>query len=186
LAYQGLGRNLDEDAEAIRCFMTNGIEMLIAVSNAKNFGLYGERTGCLYIVSETPKIAQHITSFVKLIIRTMYSTPPMHGAKIAAHILSTPSLREKWLKELQEMKSRIDQARLDLFERLAAKGKAKAFEQLTRGRGMFGYTGLSSEQVERMIAEYGIYMVSDGRVNVCGLNESNIDYVADAILSVMG
>ena len=183
-AYQGFGRGLDEDAEAVRYFLKNGVEMLVAVSNAKNFSAYGERAGCLFIVSESPKIAQHIVSRVKQMIRTTYSNPPMHGAKVIAHILTTSSLRKKWEEEVSHMRERINRVRLNLYERLAAKGKGESFSQLARGRGMFAFTGLSKTQVERMIAEYGIYMTSDGRINVCGLNQSNIDYVVDAIVAM--
>ena len=184
-AYQGFGRGLSEDAEAVHYFLNQGVEMLVAVSSAKNFSLYGERAGCLFIVSESAKIAEHILSRVKQIIRTIYSNPPMHGAKIIAHILSTPFLRKKWEGELDEMRTRINQMRASLFERLEAQGKGEAFSQISRGRGMFGFTGLSKTQVERMIAEYGIYMTTDGRINVCGLNMSNVDYVVDAILAVI-
>lgn len=183
-AYQGFGRNLDDDAEAIRYFLKNDVEMFIAVSNAKNFALYGERVGCLFIVSHSPKIAEHILSRVKQIVRTTYSNPPLHGARIVAHILSNPSLRQKWEKELQEMRERIYRTRMQLFERLVANGKGAMFSQIMSGRGMFGFTGLSVKQVERMIGEYAIYMTGDGRINVCGLNQSNMDYFVDALVMV--
>lgn len=184
-AYQGFGRSLDEDAEAVRYFLKNDVEMVVAVSSAKNFSIYGERVGCLFIVSESSKIAEHILSRVKQIVRTIYSNPPMHGAKIIAHILNTPSLRKKWEEELEQMRGRINRMRTSLCERLEAQGIGGAFSQISRGRGMFGFTGLSKTQVERMIAEYGIYMTSDGRINVCGLNMSNVDYVVDAIVAVI-
>lgn len=183
-AYQGFGRGLDEDAEALRYFLKSGNEMLIAVSNSKNFSVYGERVGCLFVIAASVKVAEHIHSRVKQIIRTTYSNPPLHGASIVAQILSSSSLRQKWERELNEMRERINKTRLRLHQGLAAKGKAEAFHQLTRGRGMFGYTGLSSAQVERMRTEYGIYMTSDGRINVCGLNEDNMSYVVDALTAV--
>lgn len=183
-AYQGFGDGLDEDAKAVRLFLKNGLEMLLAVSCAKNFSAYGERIGCLFITSETSKIAEHIRSRVKQIVRTNYSNPPLHGAKVVAHILSTPALRQKWEGEIVEMKERIYRMRLGLYERLAAKGKGETFSQLCSGKGMFLFTGLSKSQVERMIVEYGIYMTNDGRINICGLNLNNVDYVVDAIMKV--
>ncbi len=183
-AYQGLGRGLEEDAEAIRHFFSKGMEMLVAVSNAKNLSLYGERVGCLFIVSESAKIAEHITSRVKQMIRTNYSNPPMHGAKIAAHIFSNPMLRRMWEAELDEMRQRILAMRLLLSQKLVAKSEIVDFSHVQRGNGMFGYTGLNKLQVERITAEYGIYMPSDGRINVCGLINSNIDYVVDAVIAV--
>jgi aspartate/tyrosine/aromatic aminotransferase len=183
-AYQGLGRGIEEDAEAIRHFVDNGLEILVAVSNAKNLAAYGERVGCLFIVTETAKIAEHISSRVKQMIRVNYSNPPMHGAKVAACLLSTPSLREKWENEVKEMRERIHTLRVELTERLAAKSKVVDYSHLRRGMGMFCYTGLTKGQVDRLIEEYAIYMPNDGRINVCGLNRNNLDNVVKAIVAV--
>ncbi len=185
-AYQGLGRGLDEDAEAIRYFVKNGIEMLLAVSNAKNLALYGERAGCLFIVSESAKIAEHIISRVKQMIRTNYSNPPIHGARVAAYLLGNDALRKKWEGELKEMRERIHRLRLDLYERLAAKKKNSDFSHFKRGQGMFCYTGMTKEEVERITEQYAIYLPKDGRINICGLTQKNLDYVVDAIATVMG
>lgn len=179
-AYQGFGRGLDEDAAAIRLFAREGLEMLVAVSNAKNFGLYGERVGALYIVAETAVIAEHISSRVKQVIRAIYSNPPMHGAKIVAHILSTSSLRKTWEEELNAMRQRINSLRISLCDHLG-----EEYSHLKEGKGMFVYSGLHQSQVDRLKTEYGIYMPSDGRINVCGLNQDNLDYVVDAIKRVI-
>ena len=183
-AYQGFGRGIEEDAEAIRCFMKNRLEMLIAVSNAKNFSLYGERAGCLFIVAQSAKIAEHIFSRVKQMIRTNYSNPPMHGAKLVGYILGDSPLRKKWEGELKEMRQRINALRLELHDYLAVRSKRIDFSYLKQGRGMFAFTGLTKDQVDRLTAEYAIYMPSDGRINVCGLNQSNLDDVVDAIVAV--
>jgi aspartate/tyrosine/aromatic aminotransferase len=183
-AYQGFGRGIEEDGEAIRYFLSQEMEMFVAVSNAKNLSLYGERVGGLFIVSESAKIAQRITSRVKQVIRTNYSNPPMHGAKIAAQVFGTPSLRKQWEGELEEMRRRILAMRLLLAQKLAEKAKNVDFSHIQRGIGMFGFTGLNKLQVARITAEYGIYMPSDGRINVCGLNLINIDYVVGAMVAV--
>jgi len=122
-AYQGFGNGIEEDAEAVRHFVDQGTELLIAVSNAKNLSIYAERAGCLFIVSESQKIAEHISSRVKQIIRTNYSNPPMHGAKIVAHILSTPSLKMQWKSELSLMRDRIITMRHLITQKLVAKAK---------------------------------------------------------------
>jgi aspartate/tyrosine/aromatic aminotransferase len=179
-AYQGFGCGIEEDAEAIRHFLSTGMEMLVAVSNAKNLSLYGERVGCLFIASESAKEAIHISSRVKQMIRTNYSSPSMHGAKVAASILRTSSLKQQWEEELGQMRERIFAMR-HLFAERAAILDLGHFAQ---GRGMFGFTGLNTHQVERIQREYGIYMPSDGRINVCGLNHSNMDYVVDALIAI--
>lgn len=184
LAYQGFGDGIEEDVKPIRLFAAAGLEMFVAASNAKNFSLYAERAGCLFILSHTTKIAEHLLSRVKQIIRSQYSTPPLHGAEIVAYILDNPKLRAQWEKELKEMKDRINQMRLALWERLEAKRPSPTFHHLKNGKGMFGFFGLEKPQVDKLIAEHGIYMTNEGRINVCGLNRDNIDYVADTILSV--
>lgn len=186
LAYQGFGSGVEEDAEALRLFMQSGLEMLVAVSNAKNMSLYGERVGSLFIVAESAKNAEHIASRVRQIIRTIYSNPPMHGAKITAFILHNPTLRQQWEEELNAMKERIHAMRQLFVKKLAAnKVGSGDFSYLKDGKGMFGFTGLDKVQVEKMKVDYGIYMPHDGRINVCGLNPSNVDYVVSAIVDLM-
>lgn len=179
-AYQGLGRGLEEDAEAIRYFFSQGVEMFVAVSHAKNLSLYGERVGCLFIVADCLSTAERVFSRVKQVIRTDYSSPPMHGACIAAQIFHNPLLRKKWVEELDEMRARIVSMRHLFVEHM----KGVDYSHILRGMGMFGFTGLGPLEVEKMIADYGIYMPSDGRINMCGLNSANIDYVASAILAL--
>jgi aspartate/tyrosine/aromatic aminotransferase len=183
LAYQGFGAGLDEDVAAIRLFLEQGLEMLIAVSNAKNFSLYAERVGSLFIVSDSKETREKITSRVKQMIRVNYSNPPMHGAKIIAHILGTSQLRKQWEAELTQMRERIVGVRQLLSESLKKKVTTIDFSQIDKGTGMFTFTGLNPSQVEQMREEYGIYMPNDGRINVCGLDH-NLAFVVDAIAAI--
>lgn len=184
-AYQGLGRGMGEDVEAIRLFLQNGHEMLVAVSNAKNLSLYAERLGCLFIISASSKTSQHIHSRVKQMIRTNYSNPPKHAAATAAHIFEIPVLYQKWQDELSMMRHRIHQMRMILMQKLRDKIPQKDLSHLEKGIGMFGFLALQSSQVQQLIKDYGIYMPSDGRINVCGLNHNNIDFVVNAIKEVL-
>lgn len=179
-AYQGFGKGLEEDAHAIRLFAQAGCELLVAFSAAKNFSLYGERVGALYIVSDTSATAQHVSSRAKQVVRTNYSNPPLHGAAIVGHILQDAMLKAKWMTELQEMRQRINQMRHELSAQLTQ----DRFRHLREGFGMFCFTGLDKPQVDRLIADYGIYLPSDGRINVCGLNQNNIEYAVQSILKV--
>ncbi|MDO5074143.1 MAG: aminotransferase class I/II-fold pyridoxal phosphate-dependent enzyme, partial [Neisseria animaloris] len=61
----------------------------------------------------------------------------------------------------------------------------KNFDYFITQRGMFSYTGLTPEQVQRLQDEFAVYLVSSSRMCVAGLNESNIDYVADAFAEVL-
>ncbi len=181
-AYQGLGEGLDEDAQAVRLFAQSGLEMFVAFSAAKNFSLYGERVGALFILAESSAAVEHITSRVKQMIRTNYSNPPRHGAAVVAHILCDASLHAQWKSELHHMRERINHMRKKLADRLIHQSKTREFQHLKSGRGMFCVMGLDGLQVERLVSEYGIHMPRDGRINVCGLNQNNIDYVVDAII----
>lgn len=171
LAYQGFGRGLVEDVEAIRYFLSQGLEFAVAVSHSKSFGLYGERIGALYIVSKKPEV---IGSQVKEIVRGMYSNPPLHGSRIIARILQDPILREQWEQELVQIRKRIHQMRTQLADELA-------LDFLREQQGMFAFIGLEKEVVEKLRGHYGIYLPGDGRINVAGLNASTLHQIATAI-----
>lgn len=185
LAYQGLDRGLEEDAEAVRLFAREGHEMLVAYSLSKNFSLYAERVGALFVVGETHKIAEHVRSKLVMTTRPNYSNPPLHGARIVAMILSSPKLRQEWEKELSVMRARIFEMRNTLADELISKSKKVDFRFLKNRSGLFCFSGLSSLQVERLIKDFGIYMTADGRINAAGLNHQNLPFVVNAILSVL-
>ena len=185
LAYQGFDRGLAEDAEAIRLFAKEGHEMLVAYSLSKNFSLYAERVGALFIIGETHKVAEHLTSKLVMTTRPNYSNPPLHGVRIVASILSSSKLRQEWEEELAVIRARIIEMRNALAEQLISKSTKVDFSFLKDRAGMFTFSGLSGLQVERLIKEHGIYMTSDGRINAAGLNWKNLDTVVKAILSVL-
>ncbi|MFP5412945.1 MAG: aminotransferase class I/II-fold pyridoxal phosphate-dependent enzyme, partial [Gammaproteobacteria bacterium] len=111
--------------------------------------------------------------------------PPTHGAAIVAAVLSTPELRKLWEQELAGMRERIRQMRVQLVEKLKARGVKQDFSFVTTQRGMFSYSGLTSAQVDRLREEFGIYAIATGRICLAALNSRNIDAVADAIAKVV-
>lgn len=180
LAYHGLGSSLHDDVKGVQQFFDDGHEMLIAYSCAKNFGLYGERVGALIVVGEDEKILQNVNSQIKQLIRSSYSNPPIHGASIVVTLLENAQLRTLWEKELYVMRERLMRMRVALAERTQGH-----FSFLKNQNGMFSYTGLNLEQVTKLRQEFGIYLVSNGRINVAGLNETNLDYVAQSLLKAL-
>jgi aspartate/tyrosine/aromatic aminotransferase len=184
LAYQGFHRGLDEDAHAVRLFAEAGIEMLVVYSCAKNFSLYAERVGALFVCAQSETAARNISSQIKILIRTLYSNPPIHGAQIVARILKSPILSKEWEAELMQMRKRTNQMRKAFAEALSTKIPARDFDYITSGAGMFCYSGLSSDQVNRLIAEHALYLPQDGRLNLAGLTPNNLDFVTTAIASV--
>lgn len=169
-AYQGLGKGIEEDAYAVRNYLETGEEMLVAVSHSKNLGLYSERVGTLFIVCQNGKDQERVTSRVKQMIRTNYSNPPSHGAKVAAIVLN--DLYSSFKKELSDIRERITSMRHLLVPQ---------FPHLKECQGLFAFLGLHEEQVHILIKKHAIYMPSDGRINVCGLTPQNVQRVIEAV-----
>ncbi|CAK9227492.1 unnamed protein product [Sphagnum troendelagicum] len=181
-AYQGFASgSLDTDAHAVRSFVADGGECLIAQSYAKNMGLYGERIGALSIVCRSAAVASRVDSQLKLVIRPMYSSPPAHGALIAASILGDRDLFADWTVELKAMADRIISMRHQLYDTLKARGTPGDWTHILKQIGMFTFTGLNPEQVQFMTREYHIYMTLDGRISMAGLSTKTIPHLADAI-----
>lgn len=183
-AYQGLGRSIEEDAEVIRLFAAEGIEMLVACSQSKNFGLYSERVGALFVVTESEKTQEAVMTKLQTIIRTNYSNPPRHGSSIVAHILSTPVLKQMWKQEVEMMNKRIERLRQRLVEELVPRSRKKDYRFLAQRVGMFCFTGMKKEEVEQLQKEFAIYMTLDGRINIAGLSDQNLKTVVDALIEV--
>ncbi|OEL22456.1 Aspartate aminotransferase, cytoplasmic [Dichanthelium oligosanthes] len=181
-AYQGFASgNLDKDAQSVRMFVADGGELLMAQSYAKNMGLYGERVGALSIVCGSADVAVRVESQLKLVIRPMYSNPPLHGASIVATILKDSDMFNEWTVELKAMADRIISMRQQLFDALKSRGTPGDWSHIIKQIGMFTFTGLNSEQVAFMRQEYHIYMTSDGRISMAGLSMRTVPHLADAI-----
>ena len=185
MAYQGFGDGIDEDAAAVRLFAESGLTFFVSSSFSKSFSLYGERVGALSIISESKEESARVLSQVKRVIRTNYSNPPTHGASIVAAVLNSPELRAQWEAELAEMRLRIRGMREQMVALLAEKAPQRDFSFVGRQRGMFSYSGLTTEQVHRLRNEFGIYALDTGRICVAALNQSNIKAVTDAIVQVI-
>ncbi|URL05992.1 aspartate/tyrosine/aromatic aminotransferase [Avibacterium sp. 21-595] len=184
-AYQGLANGLEEDAFGLRTFAANHKELLIASSYSKNFGLYNERVGAFTLVAETAEIAKTALTQVKSIIRTLYSNPASHGASSVAIVLADPALREEWTTELGEMRHRIKEMRHQFVALLKEYGAQQDFSFIEQQNGMFSFSGLTPEQVDRLKEEFAIYAVRSGRINVAGITEDNIRYLCESIVKVL-
>jgi aromatic-amino-acid transaminase len=185
MAYQGFGSGLAEDGAAVELFAASGLDFFVSTSFSKSFSLYGERVGALSVVCQSAEEAARVLSQLKVVIRTNYSNPPIHGAQIVATVLMTPALRARWEQELAAMRARIKAMRLALVDRLAAAGVKQNLDFITRQQGMFSYSGLNVRQMQRLRSEFGIYGVDSGRICVAALNPKNLDAVAAAIANVM-
>ena len=185
IAYQGFGDSIEEDAYAIRLFAESGLSFFTSNSFSKNLSYYGERAGGLSAVCVNAEEAERVLGQLKLTIRKMYSSPAYHVATVTANVVNEAELRALWEGEVNEMRDRIKAMRQKLYDVLTAKIAGKDFSYLIKQRGMFSYTGLSPEQVDRLREEFAVYLVKSGRMCVAGLNSGNVDYVADAFAAVM-
>ncbi|WNL37560.1 amino acid aminotransferase [Halomonas sp. PAMB 3232] len=183
-AYQGFGEGLEEDAYGVRLLAENLDEVIITSSCSKNFGIYCERTGALILVAKDEEQMENVRSQVAIVARENYSNPPAHGGAIVSEILHDPELCQMWREELTEMRDRINTLRRDFVEALRPYGLADKYACVAEQRGMFSYTGLTPEQVDRLRDEFGIYMVRSGRANVAGFSQENLPYLAKAIAAV--
>uniref|UniRef100_A0A1I7UEN0 Aspartate aminotransferase n=2 Tax=Caenorhabditis tropicalis TaxID=1561998 RepID=A0A1I7UEN0_9PELO len=185
MAYQGFASgDVDDDAFALRYFVEQGHNVLVAQSFAKNMGLYGERVGAFSIVCDSSEEASRVGSQMKIIIRPMISMPPLHGARIASRILSDPKLKQSWLEDVKMMADRIITMRAALKEGLKAEGSTRDWEHITNQIGMFCYTGINEEQVQKLIKEHSVYLTNDGRISISGINTGNVGYLAKALHEV--
>ena len=184
-AYQGFAEGIDEDRAGLVALAASCPEMLVCSSFSKNFGLYCERVGAMTLVAPSEEAAQIGLSHVKICIRTNYSNPPKHGGAIVAQVLSSPDLRAKWVLEVSAMRERIASLRQRFVATLRAKGVQQDFSFITRQRGMFSFSGIKPEQVDKLRSDYGIYIVRSGRINVAGMTEANMDRLCSAIQAVL-
>ncbi len=185
IAYQGFGEDLDHDAYAIRKAVEMGLPLFVSNSFSKNLSLYGERIGGLSVVCPNAEEATLVFGQLKATVRRIYSSPPAHGGFIAAEVMNTPELFARWQNEVAGMSDRIRAMRQKLHAVLSTKLPQKNFDYFIKQRGMFSYTGLTPEQVQRLQDEFAVYLVASGRMCVAGLNEANIDYVANAFAEVL-
>ena len=137
------------------------------------------------IVCQNAEEANRVLGQLKFTVRRNYSSPPTTGAVLVNTVLQQESLKTLWLSEVEEMRARILTMREKLKQLLSEKLPQQNFDYLTQQRGMFSYTGLSAEQVDELRDQHAVYLVRSGRICVSGLNERNIQYVADALVKVL-
>jgi aromatic-amino-acid transaminase len=185
MAYQGFGHGLTEDGAVIGQFVDIGARFFVSTSFSKSFSLYGERVGALSVVCGDKDEAMRVLSQLKIVIRTNYSNPPTFGAQVVALVLTTPALRSQWEDELAGMRDRIRATRSALVDKLHAAGVQGDLSYITEQKGMFSYSGLSKEKMQRLRSEFGVYGVDSGRICVAAINSRNIDAVVAALAKVM-
>ena len=182
LAYQGFGDGLEEDAYATRLIAESVPETVIASSCSKNFGIYRERAGLLMLISQDSSKRNINQSMLAYLNRQNYSFPPDHGSRLVSIVLNDKDLRSDWMSELEDIRNSLLNLRVQLSDELQKISGSDRFSFIASHRGMFSRLGATPSQVEKMRKEFGIYMVSDSRFNVAGLNNETVPALAKAIV----
>ncbi|CAD1473246.1 unnamed protein product [Heterotrigona itama] len=185
MAYQGFATgSLEKDAFGLRHFVEEGIQLALTQSYSKNMGLYGERIGAFSMVCATKDEANRVFSQLKRIIRPMFSNPPIHGARIVCEILKDTQLTDQWMIDIKTMANRIISVRQKLVDDLKKAGSVRNWKHITDQIGMFCFTGLKPDQVEKLINDHHIYLTKDGRISMAGVTSKNVEYIAKSIHDV--
>jgi aromatic-amino-acid transaminase len=180
LAYQGFGDGIGEDVAGVRALLERVPEAIMAVSEAKSFGIYRERVGALF-VKAAEKSRPAVMSNLAAIARANYSMPPDHGAAIVREVLGSDALRASWREELDEIRSHIKRTRRHLA---AARVNSMPMHLIADQKGMFSTLPLHGAQVTMLREQHGIYMTDSARINVAGLREADIPRFVEALKSV--
>ncbi|KAF5237430.1 hypothetical protein FANTH_10792 [Fusarium anthophilum] len=186
IAYQGLGNGIEEDAYALRHFATLGLDMFVCQSFSKNLALYGERCGALHAVCTSRKIAARVQDRLRCLIRWEFSSSPAYGSRLATIVLDSDDLTADWMQELSEIQYRLRELRKQLHHALTQISKTPGdWDHILRENGLFSYLKLNSQQCQNLIDQHHIYLPPNGRINISGLNQSNIERVAGALDEVV-
>ncbi|OBT07970.1 aromatic amino acid aminotransferase [Vibrio sp. UCD-FRSSP16_10] len=184
IAYQGFGDGLEQDSFGVRHMAQNLPELLVTSSCSKNFGLYRERTGSAIIVADQQTHATNARGKLLQMARTTYTMPPAHGASIVKTVLQDNELKAAWIEELEQMRLRLVSLRHNLCLEISKITGSNEFDFIKQHKGMFSVLGYTSEQMIRLREEFAVYGVNDGRINIAGLREQDLTYVASAIAAV--
>jgi len=184
-AYQGFASgDCEKDVFAVRQFIEDGHNIAVCQSFAKNFGLYGERVGAFTVVAASKEEAARVESQLKILLRPMYSNPPIYGAKVVSAILSDAELKALWLGEVKLMSGRIINMRDLLVKNLQSAGSQRNWSHIISQIGMFCFTGITPEQCDRLKNDYHIYLTRNGRISVAGITSKNVEYLAKSVHEV--
>ncbi|OMJ69005.1 hypothetical protein SteCoe_33394 [Stentor coeruleus] len=175
----------EDDAYIVRKFVNNDIQCLISQSFSKCMGLYGERVGALHVVCSNQETAEIVHTNILPIVYTMYLSPPLHGARIVANILSDDELIKQWKNELKFVIQRLKDMRIRLVEELTALNTPGDWSYIVNGIGMFSNLQITPEQCSSLSDKYHCYVLNTGRISICGINTKNIKYVAKSIKAVV-
>ncbi|WP_206696895.1 aromatic amino acid transaminase [Marinomonas algicola] len=184
IAYQGFGDGMEEDVKGFRYLADRVESYVLTGSCSKNFGLYRERAGIAVVAAKTIEQSNRIKTRILEAARSTYTMPPDHGAELVNIILNNPLLKSNWLNEVETMRLRVEGLRSKLASALRDKSGTSHYDFIAQHKGMFSVLGLSVEDAHILREKQSIYLVDSGRINIAGMQESQIDYIAESLLSL--
>jgi len=184
-AYLGFGDDLETDAFGMRLMVESVPEVIIAASCSKNFGLYRERVGLAVMITNNSAQTPIVQSQIQAIARGIYSMPPSYGGALVDIILHDDALKASWVAEVDQMRNRMRDLRALLVSKMAENGARKDFSFVNDQKGMFSFLCITPEQVKAVRAEHSVYFVDSSRVNIAGINLTNVDALSKALVSVL-
>ncbi|KAF5566735.1 aspartate aminotransferase cytoplasmic [Fusarium phyllophilum] len=163
---------IEEDAYALRHFATLGIDMFVCQSFSKNFAF--------------PEIAAVVQDRLRCLIRWEFSSSPAYGCRLATIVLDSDALAADWVQELSDIQLRLKALRKELHHTLTQTPKTPGdWGHVLRENGLFSYLNLTYQQCQKLTDQHHIYLPPNGRINISGLNETNIERVAGALDEVI-
>ncbi len=180
LAYAGLGEGIQEDTQAIQLFAHDDHDMFICTTFSKSLGLYNDRLGLISIKLPHPSL-DIISSHLRSIARTCYSSPPAAGALLACEIFNDDSLQEQWLSELTDTCHRLQSQRSILVDALKKHNCKIPYSHITQTKGLFCLLDIPPAQVLTLQKEHGIYIAMDGRISLAAITKENVETIAAGI-----
>ncbi|NQZ01107.1 MAG: aromatic amino acid transaminase [Bdellovibrionales bacterium] len=184
-AYQGLGDGVEQDAQGLRIVSEKVERLALSISCSKSFSLYSDRVGCAFVLGANQNEVDTAQAYLASYSRPTYWVPPNNGAEIVAKVLTTPTLKQEWQEELEEIRHRVQSLRHDLTLALQEHSDSPRFDYIKNNCGMFSMLPSTPEQMQHLREQYAIYGLMDGRINIAALKEVRIDYVAKCIDEVL-
>ncbi|UVC54586.1 aspartate aminotransferase, cytoplasmic [Theileria orientalis] len=188
IAYQGYASgDLEEDSYPIRLFASLGVDLLVAHSFSKMMTIYAGRVGCLHVVMHRNDLdlRERVLSNLRHICRGVHGTPVRLYSEVVYKILTTPSLKERWLVDLGKAYNRIRSARVHLYNKLVEYKVVGNWDHVYNQRGMFCYLNIPEHKVDLLRTRHHIYLISNSRVCVAQLNENRAERLALALKDVL-
>jgi aspartate aminotransferase len=182
-AYLGLSGDFNNEVNFLKMAVDRNIDFIVCLSFSKIADVYGHRVGALFF---RPKQSEYIDynnikPNIEQLIRKNISNVPRFGSdKIMMNYLGDDTNIKLFKEKIQNMADRINDVRIKFGKDLADNGIKN---NISEGKGMFSLLELPANKIVSLQNKYHIYLLPNGRINICGINNKNYDYIIESIIS---